>query len=154
VLRLLAGWRRTRATGWAATVWAGTWLLVLVGAWVGGSAGWFVAAAIAFAVGETLLTPSLPAIVNDLAPEELRGCYNGGLTLAYTTGFVAGPLLCGLVLDGAGGPGPLCIALIVGCGGCAALGARLGRRLPSTVNLVPEPTQAHVPARALTAATS
>jgi hypothetical protein len=137
VLRLLAGRRRGTAVGWAAAAWAGTWVLVLVGGWAGAGGGWFVAAAITFAVGETLLAPTLPSIVNDLAPERLRGRYNGGLTLAYTSGFVAGPLLCGLALSGAVGPAPLCLALIGGCGVCVLLAARLERRMTAGVRLAP-----------------
>ncbi len=38
-------------------------------------AGFFLAMVI-FAFGETLFSPTIPAIVNDLAPERLRGRYN------------------------------------------------------------------------------
>ena len=39
-------------------------------------------AMVVFAIGETMLSPVGPAIVNDIAPEHLRGRYNaaGGLT--------------------------------------------------------------------------
>ena len=43
---------------------------------------WFAAANVAFALGETLVSPTLPAIVNDLAPDSLRGRYNGAYVLA------------------------------------------------------------------------
>lgn len=43
--------------------------------------------------GELLLAGALPALVNALAPEALRGRYNAALTLAMTSGMWAGPLL-------------------------------------------------------------
>jgi hypothetical protein len=39
-----------------------------------------------FAVGETMLSPTLPAIINDLAPPQAAGRYNGLGTLAFTVG--------------------------------------------------------------------
>jgi MFS family permease len=52
----------------------------------------FVTAMVIFALGETLLSPTLPAIINDLAPPEAAGRYNGLGTLAFTTGFLLGPV--------------------------------------------------------------
>lgn len=86
--------------------------------------------------GETLPAPTLPAIVNDLAPERLRGRYNGGFTLAFTAGFVAGPLLCGQVLDAAG-PAALCLLLVRGCAVATVLAGRLRRLLAPGVDRVP-----------------
>ena len=100
--------------------------------------GLFLGAAAVFALGETLMTPSLPAIVNDLAPEALRGRYNGGLTLAYTTGFIAGPLLSSLALDRGLAP-LLFVALIAGRAVVARLALRLERHLPTLANLSPPP---------------
>jgi MFS family permease len=112
MLRVLGGRCRTAALGWVAAAWAGTWVLVLVGG-QSGTGCWFLAAAITFAVGEVLLAPTLPGLINDLAPERLRGRYSGGLTLAYTAGFIAGPLVCAQLLDRAG-PVVLGLALVGG----------------------------------------
>jgi MFS family permease len=43
--------------------------------------------------GELFLAGALPAIVNALAPEALRGRYNAMLTLSMTAGMWAGPIL-------------------------------------------------------------
>jgi len=134
-LRLLAGRRRTDALAVLAMFWAATWVIVaLAGAMRGPYAAPLLAtAAVVFAVGETLLAPTLPALVNDLAPEPLRGRYNGADTLAYTTGFVTGPLVGGLLLEPGGGL-PLFALLAVGCLAAAASARRLGRHLPDRVN--------------------
>jgi len=95
----------------------------------------FVAAMVLFALGDTLLSPSVPAIVNDIAPEPLRGRYNGGYTLAWTGGFIAGPAAAGLAL--AAGQGQVLFAGLTGALCLAALAAwRLERHLPPTANRV------------------
>ena len=90
---------------------------------------------VAFAFGEVLLSPSLPAIVNDLAPDSLRGRYNGVYVLAWTTGFAVGPAIGGLALaDGLSTP--LFLGLIGACGVAAVAALRLGARVPAELNLV------------------
>ena len=67
---------------------------MIVGGHLGGGAAAeaaFVTAMAVFAVGETLLSPTLPAIINDLAPPHAVGRYNGLGTLAFTVGFLLGP---------------------------------------------------------------
>jgi MFS family permease len=90
----------------------------------------FAAAEVAFAVGETFLSPSLQPIVNDLAPDELRGRYNGTFTMATTTGFVVGPAIAGFALE-AGRETSLFVLLIVGCALLGISSLRLGRHLPA-----------------------
>ncbi|MBA2460830.1 MAG: hypothetical protein H0V45_03525 [Actinobacteria bacterium] len=87
------------------------------------------------AVFETLLAPTLAPIVNDLAPDQLRGRYNGVFVLAYTTGFAVGPALAGAGL-GIGDGTPYFALLIVGCAVAAAGGIALRRRLPTRLDLV------------------
>ena len=100
------------------------------------SAMLFVAAGVVFALGETLLGPTVPALVNDIAPEAVRGRYNGASTLAYTAGFATGPLLAGFAL-GHGLAMPLLLGLVVVCLGCALFAVKLESRLPAAVNTVP-----------------
>jgi len=89
-----------------------------------------------FGLGETLLSPTVPAILNDIAPEPLRGRYNGAYTLAFTGGFIAGPAAAGLAL--AAGHGQALFAGLIGALCLAGLAAwRLERRLPPTANRVP-----------------
>jgi MFS family permease len=114
------------------------WALTLVAGQLGSGAAavaGFAAALIVFGLAETLLSPTLPAVVNDLAPDDHRGRYNGAFTLAWTTGFLLGPPLAGVVLD-AGTGTLLFIALIAACVAAARGTFRLERRLPAAANRI------------------
>jgi MFS family permease len=91
-----------------------------------------------FAVAESLLSPTLPAIINDLAPPGAAGRYNGLGTLAFTTGFLVGPA-GGAAALGAGWGAGLFAGLIAACVLAAAAAAALGRRLPAGANQVSPP---------------
>jgi MFS family permease len=65
-------------------------------------------------LGEALLAPTLPALVNDLAPGELRGRYNAVSTLSWQIGPVLGPALAGLMLGNGHGTA-LLLLLAAGC---------------------------------------
>jgi MFS family permease len=138
VLRLVRGRRRTAVLRKACAGWAAAWATTLAAGQLGGGAGavfGFTLAMVVFGLAETLLSPTLPAIVNDLAPDALRGRYNAASTLAWTTGFLTGPALAGVALD-AGAGSALFAALIAACA-VAALGTRrLERHLPADKNLV------------------
>jgi hypothetical protein len=147
VLRRLAGRRRTTATALAATAWAACWAVVIVGGRLGGGAAAeaaFVSAMIIFAVGETLLSPTLPAIINDLAPPEAAGRYNGLGTLAFTTGFLVGPVV-GAAALGAGWGGGLFAVMVLACLAAAGAALRLGRHLPPGANLIAPPDASPAP---------
>jgi MFS family permease len=138
VLRLARGWRRTTALVVVCGLWAATWALTLVAGALGTGAGavvGFGAANVAFAFGETLISPTLPAIANDLATDSLRGRYNGAQVLAWTTGFAAGPVIAGVGLSG-GNSTALFSGLIVACAIAALATTRLAGRLPAALNLV------------------
>jgi len=134
-LRVLGRRRRTSALAAAAAIWAFTWGVVMVAGHAGSAvaAPLLVMAAAVFAVGETALSPTVPAIVNDMAPEHLRGRYNGGSTLAYTTGFMLGPVLAGLTV-GQGHATALLAGLIAACCLAAVLALVLARWLPASAN--------------------
>jgi MFS family permease len=137
-MRLLAGRRRTFALRLTCAGWAAAWACTLLGGRLGGGPAAevaFVAAMVVFGLGETAFAPTLPAIVNDLAPDGLRGRYNGLSTLAWTTGFFVGPAAAGVALDA--GHGSALFAGLIGACGVAAVGAgRLERRLPAAANLI------------------
>ena len=79
VLQRIEGHRRTRVIAVMAAVWAVSWLLLGATGLVSGTWGatmLVAACASVFAFGETLLQPTVPALVNDLAPDHLRGRYN------------------------------------------------------------------------------
>ena len=78
-------------------VWAAAWLVLVVPALPGAGLG---AAAVTAAVGmgimaagETLYATSALPLVNQIAPERLRGRYNAGAALCWQAGMVLGPLL-------------------------------------------------------------
>jgi len=138
VLRLLDGKQRTTAIMLACACWAVAWAMTLVAGGLGGGEAAVVAftsALVVFALGETFLAPSQAALVNDLAPDDLRGRYNGLYTLAWTTGLAVGPAVAGVALAAGNGTG-LFVGLIAGCAVAAVAAARLARTLPTSVNLV------------------
>jgi MFS family permease len=143
VLRWLGGKRRTTGAALAALAWAVTWVVVIIGGHLGGGATAefvFAAASITFALGESLLSPTLPAIINDLAPAEAAGRYNGLGVLAFTTGFLLGPAIGGAALGAGWGTG-LFAALAAGCLVAVAIALRLGHRLPLSTNQIPASAQ-------------
>jgi MFS family permease len=138
VLKLMAGRRRTRAVMLVSTSWALAWGVVLLAGGLGAHGtvmAMFALAMVLVAIGETLVSPTMPALANDLAHDGLRGRYNGAFTLAWTTGFFVGPAVAGFAFA-AGLEETLLVGLIAGCA-LAALGAvRLERLLPHHVNVV------------------
>ena len=138
-LRWMRGRRRTTGLVLVCGFWATAWAVTLIAGGLGGGAlavAAFAMALVVFAVGETLLSPSLAPMVNDLAPDDLRGRYNGVYTLAWTTGFAAGPAIAG-VSFGAGADREFFLGLIVVLALIGAGASLLGRHLPPAVNRVP-----------------
>jgi MFS family permease len=141
VLRRLAGHRRTTGAALASAAWAAAWATVIIGGHLGGSTAadiTFAAAMALFAVGESLLSPTLPAIINDLAPPQAAGRYNGLGALAFTTGFLIGPV-AGAAALGAGWGTGLFAALTAACAAATLAALRLSRHLPASANYIPAP---------------
>ena len=140
ILRRLAGHQRTTAVALAAVAWAASWAVVAAAGHLGGAAAEaaFAAAMVIFALGECLLSPTLPAIINDLAPPGAAGRYNGLGALAFTTGFLLGPAAGGAAL-GAGFGAGLFAALAAACAAAAVAALRLRRHLPAAANHIPPP---------------
>ena len=70
------------------------------------------------------MQPTIPALVNDLAPDHLRGRYNALSTAAFSLASIIAPVVAGwLIGNGAGGA--YIAQLVVGCGA-----VRPGRGLP------------------------
>ena len=99
------------------------------------------ACASVFAFGETLLQPTIPALVNDLAPDHLRGRYNALSSGAFQLAAIIAPPISGLLIGHA--LGDVYIGLLVV--GCLLVRpgriARLEPQLPPEVNGVREPTR-------------
>lgn len=138
MLRLLAGRRRTTALIIATVMLCCAWSVAIVAGHLGGGVSavvGFACAMAVLAVFETLLSPVLAPIVNDLAAERLRGRYNGVFILAYTTGFATGPALAGAGL-GIGDGTPF-FGFLVAAAAATVVGAFvLRRRLPANVDLI------------------
>jgi MFS family permease len=149
VLQRIEGHRRTRVIVVMAFVWAGSWaLLGASGAFPGTWAATFFVAACAsvFALGETLLQPTMPAIVNDLAPEHLRGRYNGLTSSCFQAASILGPIVAGFMI-GHSLHLEYLVLLVAGCGLVAWLSAaRLESQLSDRANgLLPSTTEQAAP---------
>lgn len=136
VLKRIEGRRRTRVLVLMSVIWAVAWLLLGASGLVPGTLGATVlvaACASVFAIGETLLQPALPAIVNDLAPDELRGRYNALQSGTFQLAAILAPIAAGLFIDR--GLGSWFIATLLGGLAIVAwLSLVLERQLPPAVN--------------------
>lgn len=119
VLRWLQGRSRSRALAMAASVYGLAWV-VLAGAGLAGKTapGLAVAGVIGclaiFGLGETLMSPVMPAITNALASDELRGRYNALAGMLWGLGGIIGPVSAGPIIGR--GFGTVWIGLLIG--GC------------------------------------
>lgn len=82
-------------------------------------------AMVVFAVGETMLSPIGPALVNDIAPEHLRGRYNAAQGLTWGLSGSLAPFITALYFDnGLGNWWPLSTGLTALVGGLLMLNLR------------------------------
>lgn len=137
VLQRIEGHRRTRIIAVMAAVWAVAWLLLggtglVSGTW--GATMLVAACASVFAFGETLLQPTVPALVNDLAADHLRGRYNAASSAAFQLAQIIAPPVAGFLI------GHQLHSVYIGSlvVGCVLLGVlaivRLEPQLPPGVN--------------------
>jgi MFS family permease len=142
VLQRIEGHRRTRIIAVMAAVWAVSWLLLGATGLVSGTWGatmLVAACASVFAFGETLLQPTVPALVNDLAPDHLRGRYNAASSAAFQLAQIIAPPIAGFLI-GHHLDSVYIGTLVVGCLLLGVLAiARLEPQLPPGVNGVREP---------------
>jgi MFS family permease len=143
-LRFIEGRRRTTMLALLAGIWAVAWLMLGAAGLVPGSAVstvLLIGSLGVFGLGETLLSPIVPAIVNDLATDRLRGRYNAVNSWAFQVAGVSAPATAGFLLD-RGLAGLFVGMLVGGCGVFAATALRLGRHLPPAANGLVAPTGA------------
>ncbi len=136
MLRVLRGRRRTRAVAATAVVFAGSWLITLAAGELSRVAAAelaLVVAAAVFGLGETLLSPSLPAIVQDIADDATRGRYVAVFSLSWQIGPMIGPAIAGAALA-AGQGGPLLAGLAIACALVAPAAIAFERILPGAAN--------------------
>ncbi|MGL5930425.1 MAG: MFS transporter [Dermatophilaceae bacterium] len=141
VLRHIEGRRRTRVFVLMVGVWSVSWLVLgatgLVAGTGNATAGVIVFMSV-FALGETLLQPTLPAIVNDLTTDRERGRSNALSASAFQLGAITAPVVAGWLLDRelAGayiGVLLVCLAVVAG------LALALERHITPQVNGVDQP---------------
>jgi MFS family permease len=141
VLQRIEGRRRTRVISVMGVVWAFSWLLLGFSGLVPGTLGatlLVAACASVFAFGETLLQPTIPALVNDLAPDHLRGRYNALSSGSFQLAAVIAPPIAGVLIGHALGDVYIGL-LIVGSLVCGLVAiAWLEPRLDPSVNGVRE----------------
>ena len=141
VLQRIEGRRRTRVIAVMGVVWAFSWVLLGLSGLVPGTAGatlLVAACAAVFAFGETLLQPTIPALVNDLAPDHLRGRYNALSSGSFQLAAVIAPPISGLLIGHALGNAYIGL-LVVGCLVCSVVAvSRLEPQLDPRVNGVRE----------------
>lgn len=99
-LRLIQGRRRSSMLALCAATWSVSWLVIVSSDYV---SGWVAVAAVVaglglFGLGETLWAPLAPAIVNDLAREDMRGRYNALQGMTWTVGSIVGPAMAGMLI--------------------------------------------------------
>lgn len=144
VLRFIHQRRRTAVLVWLAAVWGASWALLgltgLVPGTVLATVGVLAFLAL-FGLGETLLQPTMPAIVNDLASDHLRGRYNAVSAGSFQLGAIAAPAYAGVLLH-ANRPTLFIASLLVGCALMAVLALRVRRHISASVDGVDELTGA------------
>jgi MFS family permease len=139
VLRRIEGRRRTRVISVMALIWSTSWVLLGLSGLVAGTFGatmLVASCASVFALGETLMQPTIPALVNDLAPDHLRGRYNALSSGAFSLAAIVAPAVAGWLIGHALGSLYI-VMLVVGCVVVAWVALSLERRLPDGVNGVP-----------------
>lgn len=127
VLNLVASRSRTRVLAVVAVLWCSFWLVLALAESMSRSIAVVAIsmAMVVFAVGETMLSPVGPAIVNDLAPEHLRGRYNAMLGLQWSISGTLAPAISAAFFDeGLSQWWPLCVGAIALLGGALMLNLR------------------------------
>jgi len=98
VLNRIEGKSRTRVLGVVAAFWFFFWVILetTLALPAAASISMLCLAMVVFAIGETMLQPVGSAIVNDIAPEHLRGRYNAASGLAWGVSGTLAPAITAL----------------------------------------------------------
>jgi len=136
VLRRISGHRRTRVLIVMLVLWSLAWTVLgttgAVAGTIAAAAGVLVFHAL-FALGETMLQPTIPAITNDMAPDHLRGRYNAVNAGAFQAGTILGPVAAGFLL-GHHWSTAFVLMIVAGCAAMVLLALALERRITPAVN--------------------
>lgn len=100
VLRIISPRDKFTVLPWLGWIWALSWAVVAISASTRGfTAGVLIAISqVVFAVGEMIWSPTLPAVANELAPDNLRGRYNAISGMQWNVAGVFGPALVGILI--------------------------------------------------------
>jgi MFS family permease len=91
--------KRKSAMSIAVLLWAFAWVSLALSGVIKSNALFFVIMCqLIFALGEMIWSPILPSVVNQLAPDHLRGRYNAAGTNAWQISLIAGPTFAGTLL--------------------------------------------------------
>ena len=131
VLGIVKGRSRSRMIAAVGLMWGMAWLLFASA--LGMPVAWskvvvLVLAMGVFAIGETLWSPVAPALLNDLAPEHLRGRYNAFQSVLWGVSGALGPVITGLFLSADHGL-MWTLALALGCMLAALIALQLRHHL-------------------------
>ena len=132
---------RTRVMAVVGLLWAFFWLVLALSLALPAAVAIAAisVAVVVFALGETLMSPLGPAIVNEIAPEHLRGRYNAAQGLTWElAGTLAPAITAAFYVSGLSNWWPLSVAVLALVGGAMMLYLR--RRLtPEEDGRVPSP---------------
>jgi MFS family permease len=130
VINAISGRSRTRILAMVGVMWSFFWIVLALSLALPSYVAILIisAAMIVFAVGETMLSPIGPAIVNEIAPEHLRGRYNAAQGLSWGLSSALAPaIIAGLFGSGLSNWWPLSVGAFSFTGGAFML--LLRRRL-------------------------
>ena len=140
VQRRTTGLRRTRAIVMVTALWIASWCVLAAGHWTTShttASLLTVIFGVVFGMGEMFFAPTIPAIINDLAPEHMRGRANAAGAFCWSVAMIFGPVFGGALI-GAGAELAWIAALIGGCAVAAVVSLRLERILPPSANGGPD----------------
>ena len=86
-------------------LWGAAWLITVPSPAAGTAVGALMLTlfAVVFALGESVWSPTVPALVNSIAPDHLRGRYNSAQSLTWSLSAMLAPLPAGLLIGGGNG---------------------------------------------------
>ena len=116
MLRWLEKHSPTKTLTYVGLIWAASWVLValcFVTPWIL-VLPLQITSSVVFGIGETIWSPTIPTVVNQLIPDHIRGRSNALMSLQWGTAGVLGAPLAGFLFDA--GLAKLWVALmVVGC---------------------------------------
>ncbi len=127
IINVIEGRSRTRVLALVGAMWAFFWVILAISLALPALVAILAisAAMVIFAIGETMLSPVGPAIINEIAPEHLRGRYNAAQGLSWgLSSTVAPALIATFYAKGLSNWWPLSVGMLAFAGGVFMLTLR------------------------------